>query len=158
MSKLYGLNQFSILIASGIQIPCEAQIGQDFHIIHLGNIIIHPDAIIGNKCSILPGVIIGTNMKRGAPVIGNNVFIGAGSKVLGAIIVGDGSKIAASSLVTIDVPPSALAIGVPTKIINIKRSIRPHDSLGDQTPDEVYLGKLPKIVGCFFLPHWVRGR
>jgi serine O-acetyltransferase len=117
LSKIYGLNQFVILITSGIQISCTTVIGEEFHIIHSGNIIIHPDAVIGDRCGILNEVTIGTNMKPGCPVIGDDVFIGAGAKVLGHITVGDGARIAANSLVTIDVPPGATAIGVPAEII-----------------------------------------
>ena len=122
--KFYGLNQFLLLITSGLEIPCEAKIGKDFHIIHSGNILIHPDTVIGDRCGILPGVIIGTNMKPGVPTIGNDVFIGHGAKILGKISIGDGVTIAANSLVIKDVPPNTIAIGVPA--INKQRSKKSH--------------------------------
>jgi serine O-acetyltransferase len=121
LSKIYGANQFIIMITSNIQISCQAKIGEGFHIIHSGNIIIHPDVVIGDRCGIVCDVIIGTNMKSGAPVIGNDVFIGAGAKVLGPIKIGDNVTIAANSLVTVDVPYGATALGVPAKIFTIKR-------------------------------------
>lgn len=116
-SKIYGLNLFLILITSGIRLHRETQIGKDFHIIHSGNIMIDPGAIIGDRCGIQQDVTIGTNMKPGAPIIGNDVYIGAGAKVLGKITIGDGVMIAANSLVTKSVPPGAVAIGVPARIM-----------------------------------------
>lgn len=117
-SKVYGLNMFFILITSGIRLNREAKIGSDFHLIHSGNTSIHPLSVIGDRCGIQQDVTIGTNMERhGAPVIGNDVFIGAGAKVLGPIKVGDGARVAANSLVITDVPPGATAIGVPARMM-----------------------------------------
>jgi serine O-acetyltransferase len=56
---------------------------------------------------------------RGArrPIIGDNVFIGAGAKVLGAVTVGDGARIGANAVVVCDVPAGATAVGVPARIV-----------------------------------------
>ena len=117
-SKIYGLNLFFILITSGIRLFRETNIGKDFHLIHSGNIGIHPLAVIGDRCGIQQDVTIGTNMEReGAPVIGDDVFIGAGAKILGPVTIGDGARIAANSLVITDVPPGATAIGVPARMM-----------------------------------------
>lgn len=125
-SKIYGLNHFIILITSAIELNRETKIGKDLHIIHSGNIHIHPDTVIGDRCGILHDVTIGTNMKPGAPIIGNDVFIGAGAKVLGKISIGDGAKIAANSVVINDVPPGTTAIGVPARVLRYTGGKRRH--------------------------------
>jgi serine O-acetyltransferase len=116
LSKIYGFNLFLILITSGIRLYCETQIGKDFHLIHSGNISIHPQTVIGDRCGIQQDVLIGTNIGPGLPVIGNDVYIGAGAKILGNITIGDGATIAANSLVITDVPPHTTAIGVPARV------------------------------------------
>ncbi len=116
LRKIYGLNLFIILITSGIRLYCETQIGEDFHIIHSGNIQIHPKTIIGDRCGIHQDVTIGQNVGPGTPVIGNDVYIGAGAKILGNLTIGDGATIAANSLVISDVKPHSTAIGVPARV------------------------------------------
>jgi serine O-acetyltransferase len=130
-SKLYGLNMFLIQITSGIGLHRETKIGKDFHLIHAGNIKIHPYSVIGDRCGIMHDVTIGTNfipgrkigftIKTGTPIIGNDVFIGTGAKILGEITIGDNVIIGANSLVTKNVPSDCLAIGVPAKVFRIKR-------------------------------------
>ncbi len=120
LSKIYGLNSFIILITSGIELNREAKIGKDLHLIHSGNIKVHPGTVIGDRCGIQQDVTLGMNMGReGAPVIGSDVFIGAGAKILGPVSIGNGAVIGANSLVIKDVPPGATAIGVPAKIFNL---------------------------------------
>jgi serine O-acetyltransferase len=110
---------FIILITCGIRLHREVTIGKNFHLIHSGNIHIHPSCIIGDNCGIQHDVTLGNNMeRRGAPVLGNNVYIGVGAKILGPVTIGDGARIAANSLVVSDVPPGATAIGVPARILN----------------------------------------
>jgi serine O-acetyltransferase len=63
-------------------------------------------------------VTIGTNMEReGVPVLGDDVFVGAGAKILGPVRIGSGARIAANSLVLQDVPEGATAIGVPARVL-----------------------------------------
>jgi serine O-acetyltransferase len=115
-SKIYGILKFVIKIINRIEIDRTTEIGADLHIIHTENISIHPEAVIGSRCSIMHGVTIGTNMFDGCPKIGNDVFIGCGASILGNIKIGSGARIAANSLVVTDVPPGAVAMGVPAKI------------------------------------------
>lgn len=117
-SKLYAAMFFGVELASGITLNREAQIGEELHLVHSGNIKIHPGVVIGDRCGIMHDVTIGTNMEReGVPRIGNDVFIGAGAKLLGPIRIGDGARIAANSLVLSDVPAGATAIGVPARVL-----------------------------------------
>ncbi len=117
-SKAYGAMFLGIQLATGIVINREAKIGSDFYLIHHGNTKIHPGVIIGEGCAIMHDVTLGTNMERpGAPRLGNNVFVGAGAKILGPITIGDGARIAANSLVISDVPAGMTAIGVPARLL-----------------------------------------
>jgi serine O-acetyltransferase len=112
-----------VQIVTGIELPCEAIVGRNFVIDHFGGIIVSGAARFGDNCRIRTGVVIGlrrVNEPR-APVIGNNVDIGAGAKLLGPIKVGDNSIIGANAVVLDDVPENSIAIGVPA-IIKPRRS------------------------------------
>lgn len=107
-----------IEITTGISIPADAEIGKGLRIHHFGGIIIHSFAKIGENCTLHQGVTIGD---RGnplkAPRIGNNVFIGAGAKILGDIIIGDNCQIGANAVVIATLPDNCIAVGVPAKVV-----------------------------------------
>jgi len=128
VSKAYGAMHLGIQLTTGFVINREAKIGSDFHLIHCGNTKIHPDVVIGEGCGIMHDVTIGTNSDRpGVPRLGNNVFVGAGAKILGGISIGDNARIAANSLVVCDVPAGATAVGVPARVL--KYTGRPSSSV-----------------------------
>lgn len=105
----------------GFQIPYQTNIGKGFYIGHFGTIVINRNSIIGNNCNIAHNVTIGqTNRgdKRGAPIIGDCVWMGTGSVIVGAINIGNNVLIAPNSYVNFDVPANSLVIGNPAKIIN----------------------------------------
>lgn len=117
--------QKAIEILTGISIPASASIGKSFYIGHFGGIILNAQTVIGNNCNISQGVTIGvsgTGEKRGVPVIGNNVYIGANAVVAGKITVGDNAVIGACSLVTSDVNSNAVVVGVPATEVSLKGS------------------------------------
>jgi serine O-acetyltransferase len=116
-SKMYGVLQLLSSPLTGVVIDRRTRLGRGFHIIHAGMQQIHPDVVIGERCGMMHNVTLGTNMGADAPVIGNDVFIGCGASVLGKVKVGDGARIAANSLVITDVPPGAVAMGVPAKVL-----------------------------------------
>lgn len=117
MSKIYGLINLFVANLTKLWIPPQVTIGEDFHIIHAeGSLSIHPDVVIGDRLGVMHNVTIGTNMVAGAPVIGNDVFIGVNSTVLGRITVGDRVRIAANTAVTTNVPPDSVVVGSPAKI------------------------------------------
>lgn len=80
-------------------------------------IVIHPTAVIGENVTIMHQVTIGTRDIDESAVIGDNVFIGAGAKILGKIKIGNGAKIGANAVVIKDVPENATVVGVPGRII-----------------------------------------
>lgn len=105
----------------GFQIPYTTIIGDGFYIGHIGTIIINQDAVIGKNCNISPGVTIGqTNRgsKSGVPVIGDYVWMGTNSVMVGGIIIGNDVMIAPGSFVNFDVPDHSIVIGNPGKIIS----------------------------------------
>ncbi len=108
-------------IITGISLPYSAQIGKEFYIGHFGGIIINSKAIIGNNCNISQGVTIGISgrgERRGVPIIGNNVYIGANAVIAGNLTVGDNVVIGANSLVTESVEPNITVVGVPAKKVS----------------------------------------
>lgn len=113
----YGLMKTLILNVTKVWIPPQTKIGKDFHIIHAeGSLSIHPDAVIGDRVGVMHNVTIGTNMRDGAPIIGDDVFIGVNSTVLGKIRIGDRVRIAANTAVTTNVPSDSVVVGSPAKI------------------------------------------
>ena len=117
-SLLYKIAFKWIQVITGIELPCEVEIGHNFVIDHFGGIVISGYAKFGNNCRIRNGVVVGLQRvdQPRAPVIGNNVDIGAGAKVLGAIKVGDDVVIGANAVVIRDVPDNCIAAGVPAVI------------------------------------------
>ncbi len=106
-------------VTTGISVPASAKIGPGFYIGHFGAIIVHPDTVMGEGCSIGQGVTIGTSGrgKNRTPIIGSRVYLGAGSKVLGGINIGDDVAVGANAVVTRDLPSGVTAVGVPAKIV-----------------------------------------
>lgn len=103
---------------TGIEIHPGAQIGKGLIIDHGMGVVIGETAVIGDDCLIYHGVTLGgtgKQHKKRHPTLGNNVMIGAGSKVLGNIYIGDHAKIGANSVVTKDVPPHSSVVGIPAR-------------------------------------------
>lgn len=106
-----------IEITTGISIPVQAHIGKGLRIHHFGGIIVHPETIMGEGCTLYHSVTLGDLGGRGgAPRIGSHVMIGAGAKLLGQIEVGDHSRIGANAVVLTSVPAKCVAVGVPATI------------------------------------------
>jgi serine O-acetyltransferase len=118
LGKIYSVLSRTIAGYTKVWIPREVNIGEGFHIIHAeGTISIHPNVVIGKRCGIMHNVTIGTNMDTpGCPVIGDDVFIGVSSTILGNIKIGDRVRIAANTAVTRSVPSDSIVIGSPAKV------------------------------------------
>jgi serine O-acetyltransferase len=118
-----------IQILTGIELPCEVEIGRNFVIDHFGGIIISGYAKFGDNCRIRNGVVVGLQRidDPRAPVFGDNVDIGAGAKVLGAISIGNNVVIGANAVVLLDVPDDSIAVGVPAVVKRPQAQLRlPH--------------------------------
>ena len=112
-------------IFTGIEIHPAAKIGSNFFMDHGLGIVIGETAEIGQNVTIYQGVTLGgimpsiesdsqRNQKR-HPTIGNNVIIGSGAQILGAIKIGDNARIGANSVVSRDVPCNVTVAGVPAR-------------------------------------------
>ncbi|MES2501449.1 MAG: serine acetyltransferase [Pseudomonadota bacterium] len=112
-----------VQILTGIEMPCEVEVGDNFLIDHFGGIVISGYAKFGDNCRIRNGVVVGLKnvAEPCAPQIGNNVDIGAGAKILGNIKIGNNVNIGANSVVLTDVPDNAIAVGVPA-VIKMKKN------------------------------------
>lgn len=100
--------------------PHRTKVGKGLCFLHYSCIVIAQDTIIGNNCSIHQGVTLGRSFagdKAGCPIIGNNVIIFPGAKIIGRVRIGDNAIIAANAVVTKDVPAKSIVTGVPAKLI-----------------------------------------
>ena len=119
LAKLFAIINVVIF---GIEVSPKVQIGGGLFLPHTVGTVIGAERI-GDNCTIMQGVTLGTSepdmgfTASARPVIGNNVLIGAGAKVIGRITVGDHAKIGANAVVLRDVPAHALAVGVPATIV-----------------------------------------
>ena len=124
-SLIYRILYKLIQILTGIELPCEVDVGRNFVIDHFGGIIISGYAKFGDNCRIRNGVVVGLRRidEPRAPVIGNNVDIGTGAKVLGPISIGNNVAIGANAVVLTDVPDDCVAIGIPAVIKPRKKRV-----------------------------------
>ena len=100
----------------GIEIPRTVSIGEGLYIGHYGGITISPLAIIGKNLNLSHSVTIGVSgdgEKRGAPRIGDNVYIAAGAKIFGKITIGNNVKIGANAVIHKSIPDNAIAVAYP---------------------------------------------
>ena len=105
---------------TGIEIHPGAQIGEGFFIDHGMGVVIGETTIIGENCTIMQGVTLGgtsTRRVKRHPTLGDNVTVGAGAQVIGAVEVGENARIGAGSVVVTNVPPNATVVGVPGHVI-----------------------------------------
>ncbi len=110
---------------TGIEIHPGATIGRRFFIDHGMGVVIGETAEIGDDCTLYHGVTLGgTSWQKGKrhPTLGNNVLIGAGAKILGPIVIGDGARVGSNAVVSKSVPPDATVVGVPGHLVVKKRA------------------------------------
>ena len=109
----------------GISIPIQTRIGPGFYIGHYGGIVVNPETVIGRNCNISHGVTIGqTNRgaRQGVPVIGDDVYMGPGSVIIGRIRIGNRVAIGANAVVTTDAEDDAVMAGSPARAVSSKGS------------------------------------
>jgi serine O-acetyltransferase len=114
-----GFVQRQIYARYGLEIVIGSKIGGGLYIAHPIGTVIAVNRI-GANCSIIAAVTIGMRNEWAFPDIGDNVFIGAGARVLGSIVIGDHAIIGANAVVISDIPAGATAVGIPAKVIRTK--------------------------------------
>jgi serine O-acetyltransferase len=121
---------------TGIEIHPGASIGRRVFIDHGMGVVIGETAEIGDDCTLYHGVTLGgvkwDRVKR-HPTLGRKVVVGAGAKILGPILVGDGAKIGSNAVVVRDVPAGATAVGIPARIVtgeDVRRREKQAEKIG----------------------------
>lgn len=116
---LPGIIKAGIRILWGGVIPYQADIGRGTILGYQAcGIVIHKRCVIGERCHISQGVTIGgTSGLHDVPVLGDGVQVGANAVIIGPIRVGSNSIIGAGAVVTKNVPPNSVAVGVPAKVV-----------------------------------------
>jgi len=116
------LAAFSKMITS-VDIHPAATIGRRLFIDHALGVVIGETAVIGNDVTLYHGVTLGGttwNKEKRHPTLGNNVMVGSGAKILGAITLGNNVRVGANSVVIKDVPACCTVVGIPGRVIQSK--------------------------------------
>jgi serine acetyltransferase len=103
----------------GIELMSTATVGRNVRIAHQSAIVIHPRAVIGDRCVIRQSVTIGNGMAfqdQLHPVIGCDVLLGAGAVLIGDILVGDGVRVGPNAVVSTDVPNGAMVVAPKSRV------------------------------------------
>jgi serine O-acetyltransferase len=134
----HGRHQLALFLQSrnsqafGVDIHPAAKIGKGVMFDHATGIVVGETAVIEDNVSILQNVTLGgTGNESGDrhPKVRKNVMVGAGSKILGNIEIGKGSKVGAGSVVLNDVPEHVTVAGVPAQVVGTPRCKRPCESM-----------------------------
>lgn len=105
-------------VVTGADIPLNTKIEGGFMIPHPNGVVVSSASVIGANCVLLQQTTLGkSDINSGSPVLGQNVFVGAGAKILGPVTIGNYAKIGANAVVLRDVPANATAVGIPARII-----------------------------------------
>lgn len=108
-------------IKYGIRIPLETKVGAGLYISHFGGIWISSQVRIGKNCNLSQNVTLGgisEGAGKGAPTIGDQVYIGPGAVISGNVTIGNNALIGANSVVLTNVPEDGVFIGVPAKLFS----------------------------------------
>jgi serine O-acetyltransferase len=100
-----------------------AEFGPGLVLIHSTGIVINGSVRGGSGIHIEHQVTIGAE-RRVSPIIGNDVFIGAGAKIIGHVMIGNGARIGANAVVVEDVPEGRTAVGVPARLVAEPDTVR----------------------------------
>jgi len=123
---------------TGVEIHPGAKIGEGFFIDHGMGVVIGETSEIKDNVALYQGVTLGgtsLQKKKRHPTLGNNVVVGAGAKLIGAITIGDNVKVGAGSVVIASVPHNATVVGVPGRVVEIRN---PDTDTVERLPDPVW--------------------
>ena len=101
----------------GVEIGKDVELGSGVYFVHSLGTVVGGDAKVGNRVRFYGNNTVGTAKDDGYPVIEDDVWVGAGARILGPITVGARSRIGANAVVLQDVPPDSVAVGIPARII-----------------------------------------
>lgn len=104
-------------IVAGCDIHRDATIPESTRLPHPTGVVVHRDTVIGENCLIMQQVTLGQTAEQGAPTLGENVYVGAGAKILGNVTIGDNARVGANAVVLCDVPENATAVGIPARVV-----------------------------------------
>jgi len=119
-STYYRIRLYFLSIRYSYQVPASTKIGKGFLLWHVGRVIVHHSAVLGDNVNLSTGVVIGKSFRgerSGCPTIGNRVWIGANAVVVGKVTIGDNVLIAPCAYVNVDVPDNSIVLGNPARII-----------------------------------------
>jgi len=130
---------------TGIEIHPSAEIGPGCFIDHGMGVVIGETSEIGRGCTLYQGVTLGgTSLQHGKrhPTLEDDVVVGAGAKIIGAIVIGAHSKIAAGAVVVKDVPPNSTVVGVPGRVVHqdgmkVVETVIPHLDMPDPEDEAI---------------------
>ncbi|MFB1480564.1 serine O-acetyltransferase EpsC [Corallococcus sp. RDP092CA] len=100
----------------GIEIGKDVTLGKGVYFVHSLGVVIGGDARIGDRVRFYGNNTVGTAKDNGYPVIEDDVWIGAGARILGPVRIGARSRIGANAVVLQDVPPDSVAVGIPARV------------------------------------------
>ncbi|MFP2897476.1 serine O-acetyltransferase EpsC [Corallococcus sp. 4LFB] len=100
----------------GIEIGKDVTLGKGVYFVHSLGVVIGGDARIGDRVRFYGNNTVGTAKDNGYPVIEDDVWLGAGARILGPVRIGARSRIGANAVVLQDVPPDSVAVGIPARI------------------------------------------
>jgi len=138
------LSQFTRGI-TGVEIHPGATLGHNFFIDHGMGVVIGETAEVGDNVTLYHGVTLGgtsLNKTKRHPTVGDHVVIGAGAKVLGAITIGNNSRIGANAVVVRSTPPDSVVVGVPGQVVLRDHPVHTADEKAD-----LEHGSLPDTIG-----------
>jgi serine O-acetyltransferase len=112
-------------VLTGFECHLEARIGRGLNLPHTQNLVVGAGVVLGRNTTLYNGITLGA-VKRGKeggedgryPVLGDNVIVYTGAKIIGPVQVGEAAIIGANSVVLKDVPPGAIAVGIPARILS----------------------------------------
>ena len=136
---------------TGIEIHPGAVIGRRFFIDHGMGVVIGETTIIGDDVTLYQGVTLGgTGKETGKrhPTLGNGVVVGVGASVLGAITLGDNSKVGGGAVAVKDVPAGATVVGIPAKIVGEKAEKPEKDVPECVLPKEILPDPVKETIDC----------
>lgn len=115
------LNLYRLSTKYGIEISHKVKVGQGLYIGHFGGVVVSNDAIIGNNVNLSQGVTIGQanrGHRKGAPTIGNDVYIAPGVKIFGGITIGSNCAVGANCVINQSFGMDSVIVGVPGKVVS----------------------------------------